>query len=1148
MWLCPVGRLERRNSFRRLPWEISFYATVQAARSFCYFNFPLKTGADELKTQLMKLQIHTSESADEVEKYLRAKHSIEAYYSTDEQEIVGDWGGKGAALLGLSGVVTNEAFARVIHNLHPETGEQLTDRMRKDRRPGFDMVFNVPKSVSLLYAFTKDERLMRAFRETVREVVEIAEDHAAVRVRAGDKNSNADRVTKILVTAEHIHLTARPEDGYSDPHMHIHLYVPNISFDCVEKKWKALQLGLIREQADEFEKMATKIMADKLRALGLKLRQTEHAYEIEGFERDFIEQFSRRTLTIEKTAERLGITDPAAKAKLAATTRQNKIKDVKFSDFEEIWRASLTEEQKQVIARAAECLERTRTKGQALPDSVGFKPRPEALKNELGRVEQQGVEALAKRVRGNGCSMNARTRPGATERKPVQVTDDEREAVRLAAEHLFERNCVVTELQIAGEASRNWKLQRTTMVGLIQAAKELPLLRQEKNSLVYATTPEIWAEEERIKTACFEGRGTFPPMMNNWEIQDLALNTGQRAAVLHVLMSRDFITGLKGDPGVGKTRVLQEILLGAKQGFNEVLMLAPGSSTVHNVLRADGFVNAETVAMLLRNPNLQRLYAGAVWVVDEAAQLSNPDLEALMILAREKGSRLVLVGDSAQHIPVGRGCPFEMLQKSGLMSTYHLEGIQRQIGIYKRTVELVLAKETTEALDLMAAEGYAVELPLKERLAVLAKEYADTLEAGESTVVACPTHRERRLVTEAIRAERKARGHLRDAYRKQLTAKLPYSDIQKSMPEYYRVGMIVEMEAEVKGFKLNERVEVVGVRPDMVKVRSLHRDNHRTRPLPLHQPDVFSVYETQTQVGHHHEVLSSLSWSDTQKQDLEHYKPGLWVQVNGHVPDFALGEQLQVTEVRSDGVVARNARNQEKLLPLESPAAFSVYERERIEVCEGERIRITGNGRCVEGRALRNGTDYTVDYITHEGEIVLTNGRRLGGTFRHFEYGDTDTSHGVQGRTLDRIFISARVELSRDAIDMRQFLVSLSRGREEPRMFTDDLEMLADCVARVRDPMSVGDMFELEPERAHGMSRHLGSWKMNPQPKREALSAQLGNHAARNFERSVAAPLSGRLGTQPTGVDTATQECEAPEQVEESELKKRREMALGLSI
>jgi len=479
----------------------------------------------------VKLQIHTSESADEVEKYLRGKKWLETYYSSDEQEIVGDWGGKGAEMLGLKGPVTDEAFGRLVHNLHPFTGEQLTDRMRSDRRPGFDMVFNVPKSVSLVYAWTKDERIIRALRETVAEVVEFAQEQAAVRVRAGDKNRDEDRITKWLITAEHIHLTARPEDGYSDPHLHVHLYIPNISWDSVEKKFKALQMGRIREMADDLEKLATKIMAGKLEALGLTLEPTEHAYEIAGFYRELIEKFSRRTMTIEKTAERLGITDPAEKAKLAALTRENKIKDVKFSDFEPIWWGNLTPEQDKPFKAAQEVLNRSRAVelGELLAsgpsDVTKIAVEPAAMKSLLGQKDAAWATERIKAVDlQQRVSLTRATRPSPSVPRIATPSEHDREAITLAIEHLYERNSVVRDYQIVAEASRNWRLKKTTVPGLWAALAEKRLPAKMKDGWCYMTTPEIIAEENRIKDRCFWGRDKFDAINPYWQITDEELN------------------------------------------------------------------------------------------------------------------------------------------------------------------------------------------------------------------------------------------------------------------------------------------------------------------------------------------------------------------------------------------------------------------------------------------------------------------------------------------------------------------------------------------------------------------------------------------------------------------------------------------------
>ena len=49
--------------------------------------------------------------------------STTADYYAEGQETVGQWGGKLAGVLGLSGTVTKEAFDRLCDNLHPRTGE-----------------------------------------------------------------------------------------------------------------------------------------------------------------------------------------------------------------------------------------------------------------------------------------------------------------------------------------------------------------------------------------------------------------------------------------------------------------------------------------------------------------------------------------------------------------------------------------------------------------------------------------------------------------------------------------------------------------------------------------------------------------------------------------------------------------------------------------------------------------------------------------------------------------------------------------------------------------------------------------------------------------------------------------------------------------
>jgi len=128
-------------------------------------------------------RIRVRESTAAAKAYYTEK-ARQDYYS-EGQEILGDWGGKGAAMLGLKGYMRDEEFSRLVENLHPKTGEQLTARMRSDRRPGFDLTFDVPKSVSLAYALTGNENIIKAARKTVWTIRDMMEENAATRVRAG---------------------------------------------------------------------------------------------------------------------------------------------------------------------------------------------------------------------------------------------------------------------------------------------------------------------------------------------------------------------------------------------------------------------------------------------------------------------------------------------------------------------------------------------------------------------------------------------------------------------------------------------------------------------------------------------------------------------------------------------------------------------------------------------------------------------------------------------------------------------------------------------------------------------------------------------------------------------------------------------------
>jgi len=86
-----------------------------------------------------------------------------------------------------------------------------------------------------------------------------------------------------------------------------------------------------------------------------------------------------------------------------------------------------------------------------------------------------------------------------------------------------------------------------------------------------------------------------------------------------------------------------------------------------------------------------------------------------------------------------------------------------------------------------------------------------------------------------------------------------------------------------------------------------------------------------------------------------------------------------------------------------------------------------------------------------DGQLVLVNGRKLDKNFTHLAWGYASTSHSAQGKTVDCVLVCQSGLISSGASDARQFYVSVSRGRKEVRIYTDNIAELREKVTRERE-------------------------------------------------------------------------------------------------
>lgn len=189
--------------------------------------------------------------------------------------------------------------------------------------------------------------------------------------------------------------------------------------------------------------------------------------------------------------------------------------------------------------------------------------------------------------------------------------------------------------------------------------------------------------------------------------------------------------------------------------------------------------------------------------------------------------------------------------------------------------------------------------------------------------------------------------------------------------------------------------------------------------------------------------LTNAHLTEAQRGDAANYAPGDVIQFHQNAKGFRRGQRIDV------GAGAP---------PLEQSKRFSVFRAGTFELAPGDTVRITQNGYTKDGaHRLDNGSTYRVKRFDGEGNVVLENGWTVDSRFGHWTWGYASTSHGAQGRTVDRVFIGQSA-LSLPASSREQFYVSCSRGRESVTVYCDDKASLREAVAQSGERMTATEL------------------------------------------------------------------------------------------
>ena len=985
----------------------------------------------------------------------------DGYYAKDDPEHreASGWAGRGAEELGLTGPVDPDTFRAVLEGKVPDGSGTELGRRGKDgeiiHRPGRDLTFSAPKSVSLAALVGGDRRIVEAHDKAVAAALDWVERNAAeTRMKDPDTGRMARVGNQKIVAATFRHDTSRN----LDPQLHTHAVLANM-VQGEDGKWRSMANEGLYARQKLIGMLYRNELAAGLGKLGYDIEKT-HAdgrFEIAGVSREVVEAFSSRRAEIEAAMEARDLGSSADNPRLAeraALMTRAKKRDVDRDELRSVWQRQAADLGFDPRALTAEAMDRSPeaereaavepTPGPGREPGPAAPPQPD-IDDGRGPAAAAMPEAAGERTPAGSRGGVPGRETGADTAPPSPAA----EAVAWAMAHLSEREAVFSRTDLLAAALAH----APGAVAIGDVEREVAAL-EKAGSLHAVDLPgaedslatDRTVGEEREAVALWrggQGRGRAP--MRGWQVQGHLnkgpLTAGQKDAVKLILSAKDRTVGVQGYAGTGKTTMLNRArALAEKKGWR-MAGLAPSASAVRTLASEAGIESQTLQRFLARNAGvaerrltrkgakeMRAAFAKTILVVDEGSLASTVQARDLLRIANAlRIPRVVLVGDAKQLDAVDAGKPFAQLQAAGMQTATMDEIMRQRDPVLKEAVEASLKGDIERAFEKLGSNVAEVK-PDNIAGAVAARWLRLDDEARANTGVMAPSHALRQAINGHIRERlaREGRIHGPAMASERLVSK-GYTNAEKSLAANYGVGDVVAFHRPYKriGVEKGDERRVMGV-------------DQKARAVLL----------------------------DDGKGGREAWKPG---EIGG----------------RRGG--------------------SEVYRAEEIELRAGDRIRWTRNDA---GLGLVNSRTAEVLKVAN-GRVTfrLEDGKTLelgkgDPQLRHLDHAWASTVHAFQGRTVDNV-IAAMEARHPHLTTQKSFYVEISRARDRAELVTDNAaELRAQLQAvtgeRIAALEGIGEMKRAAPDKAADI------------PRSEERGLEREAPAAASKERETPAPERGR--------------------------------------
>lgn len=591
---------------------------------------------------------------------------------------------------------------------------------RKTR--AFDLCFSAPKSVSVAFACASPElrgEIDKRNQIANKKTLEYIEKNGYFRVQKKENGIVKSYAGKGMVAAAIPHSVNRN----LDPNLHIHNLISNGGYIDGEGEFRALDSRQLFKNQMHFDQVYKAFLRVEMEKLGLSTRTTEietkkghvPSFELACINQKQIDNFSTRKADIDAELEARGssreVSSRAERQAVSELTR-NKKTDEKAEVLIEGWQKQGAE--------------------------LGIKIEANKANKSVGThwEAEKYCKLAVDELNGSNVSFTRQ-----------ELTD---KALQLSALD----NKIITQTQVESASPKALKLGE--MIRLPGQTRTENLYSQEQ--LVSKKLLRAEAENQRYLIDGKDKRKGLDQRTAENRIDhaakrvfDFQFKGEQREAAIGILTSKDLLTGIQGDPGTGKTTLLNAVA--EAHGRNNILGLSVAGVAAKKLGDETG-LSSNTVAKFLRDYDqrqealktgnrptlsrtsyLQNLEAGrGLIIVDEASMLGSIDANRLCQIAHKQNAKIVLVGDRYQLPGVAAGKPFEKWQAEGLQ-TFELKEIRRQRSESDlAAVEAItLRHDAKEAIKIMQVGEKVKEISNSDnRLNAIVKRYVATVKNGES--------------------------------------------------------------------------------------------------------------------------------------------------------------------------------------------------------------------------------------------------------------------------------------------------------------------------------------------------------------------------------------------------------------------------------